>query len=66
MIHRLLTRCPRRVLCTPAITRTGYSRYYARQVQKPTPNEPVTYWEKRVTVVGLDLPRISQLLSDII
>ncbi|KAM0703173.1 hypothetical protein Q7P35_009111 [Cladosporium inversicolor] len=50
MIHRLLTRCPRRVLCTPAITRTGYPRYYARQVQKTTQNEPVTYWEKRVTV----------------
>ena len=45
MIHRLLTRCPRRVPCTSAISRTGYSRSYAiaRHVYSQTPDRPVKH-----------------------
>lgn len=56
MIHRLLTRCTSRVPCTPAISRTGYPRSYARHVHESTPEEPVTHFVKQVMVhLGLSI-----------
>ena len=58
MIHRLLTRSASRVPCTPAISRTGQSRSYARHVHESTPEGPVTHFVKQVMVhIGLSMYR---------
>ena len=61
MICRLLTRCPRRVPCIPAITCASYTRGHAPRTveslfaEQRTPAE-VTSWSEHVYVVRLGLP----------
>lgn len=53
MIHRVLTRCPRRLPCTPSLSRSAYTRSPFDHARKPNSSAPLDQWHKRVTVVRL-------------
>jgi hypothetical protein len=56
MIHRSLTRCPRRVPCIQAITRRAFSLSYVNvndTTREPNSSESPKPWNARTTVVRL-------------